>query len=339
MASIRKLKSGRWQVVIRKSNHKHIFKTFIEKAVAQRWAKQTEIQIEKDVYTDYGNVESITVKDLILKYRDEIVPTHKAKVSTTHKLNKLMRYKISEAFILRLKSSQIYQFKNKLKSEGLAPKTVNGYVQLLAQIWKTAKRVWSINLPNQDPFELVSLEKVNNERDRVLTYSEYERLLNTATYSKLHILRDVIEFAYQTGARYSEIMGLLRSNTNLEKQTATFKDTKNGTDRTIPLSDEVVAILKRYPFGDTFFRVSSYDSFKFYFKQACRRSKIIDFRFHDLRACFCTNALLSGMSESQVAAISGHLDWRSLKRYARIKAEDLLEKVNNIHSIKLKASN
>ena len=338
MASIRKLKSGRWQVVIRKSNYKHIFKTFIEKAAAKRWAKQTEIQIEKDIYTDYGNVESITVKDLILKYRDEIVPTHKAKVSTTHKLNKLMRYNIAEAFILRLKSSQIYQFKNKLKSEGLAPKTVNGYVQLLAQIWKTAKRVWSINLPNQDPFELVSLEKVNNERDRVLTYSEYERLLNTATYSKLHILRDVIEFAYLTGARYSEIMGLLRSNTNLEKQTATFKDTKNGTDRTIPLSDEVVAILKRYPFGDTFFRVSSYDSFKFYFKQACRRSKIRDFRFHDLRACFCTNALLSGMSESQVAAISGHLDWRSLKRYARIKAEDLLEKVNNIHSIKLKAS-
>ena len=94
MASIRKLKSGRWQVVIRKSNYKHIFKTFIEKAAAKRWAKQTEIQIEKDVYTDYGNVESITVKDLILKYRDEIVPTHKAKVSTTHKLNKLMRYNI-----------------------------------------------------------------------------------------------------------------------------------------------------------------------------------------------------------------------------------------------------
>ena len=47
MASIRKLKSGRWQVSIRKSNHKKIYKTFIEKAVAKRWAKQTEIQIEK----------------------------------------------------------------------------------------------------------------------------------------------------------------------------------------------------------------------------------------------------------------------------------------------------
>mgnify|MGYP005993053375 FL=1 len=44
------------------------------------------------------------------------------------------------------------------------------------------------------------------------------------------------------------------------------------------------------------------------------------------------------MSESQVATISGHLDWRSLKRYARIKAEDLLDKVNNIQIVKIKAN-
>ena len=66
------------------------------------------------------------------------------------------------------------------------------------------------NLPSQNPFELVSLEKVNNERERVLTYAEYDRLINIATTSKLHILRDVIMFAYMTGARWSEIMKLFQ---------------------------------------------------------------------------------------------------------------------------------
>ena len=61
IASIRKLKSEKWQVIIRKSKHKHIFKTFKEKAVAKRWAKQTELQIEKDIYTDYDKTETITV--------------------------------------------------------------------------------------------------------------------------------------------------------------------------------------------------------------------------------------------------------------------------------------
>jgi integrase len=334
MATIRKLKSGRWQVSIRKSNHKHIYKTFIEKAVAKRWCREVENQIEKDVYTDYGNAETITVKDLIIKYRDEIVAEHKAKKSTTHKLNKLMRYDVSSQFLLRLRSSHVYLMQKKMKQEGLAPKTINIYVQLLIQIWNTAKRIWAINVPAESPFELVTLEKVNNERDRVLTGAEYKLLLEKAQESRLHILRDFIEFLYNTGARYSEAMFLKRADTNFNNRTCTFRDTKNGEDRTIPLSDYVISILKRYPFGDTFFRVSNYDSYKFYFKQACRKADIENFRTHDLRACWITNALLSGMSESEVAEISGHKDFRSLKRYLRIKPEDLLEKVNKVVNIK-----
>tara|TARA_B100001057_G_C22544574_1_gene830998 strand:- start:435 stop:782 length:348 start_codon:yes stop_codon:yes gene_type:complete len=102
MATIRKLISGKWQVSIRKGNHRAIYKTFVEKAVARKWANQIEHQIERDVYTDYGNAETITIKDLIIKYRDEIVPEHKAKVSTTHKLNKFMRYSVSCIHLLRL---------------------------------------------------------------------------------------------------------------------------------------------------------------------------------------------------------------------------------------------
>ena len=140
MATIRKLKSGKWQVSIRKGNHRAIYKTFVEKAVARKWSNQVEHQIEREVYTDYGNAETITIKDLIIKYRDEIVIEHKAKVSTSHKLNKLMRYSISCIHLLRLKSSDLYKLQKKMQSEGLAPKTVNTYIQLLNQIWTTAKR-------------------------------------------------------------------------------------------------------------------------------------------------------------------------------------------------------
>ena len=65
------------------------------------------------------------------------------------------------------------------------------------------------------------------------------------------------------------------------------------------------------------------------------KANIDNFRTHDLRACFITNALLSGMPQSSVAAISGHKDYRSMKRYTRIKAEDLVEDVNKVKIIKL----
>jgi len=165
MATFRKLPSGRWQVSIRKLNYKSIYKTFYERSVARKWAREIEYQIEKEVYTDYGNAETISIKDLITKYRDEIVVDHKARISTSHKLNKLIRYDISSLPILKLKSSDLYNLQKTLKIEGLAPKTINTYIQLLNQIWTTTKRKWSINLPAQSPFELVTLQKVNNEEE------------------------------------------------------------------------------------------------------------------------------------------------------------------------------
>ena len=71
-----------------------------------------------------------------------------------------------------------------------------------------------------------------------------------------------------------------------------------------------------------------------WFNKATRKAKILDFRFHDLRACYCTNALLNGWSIAEVASTSGHQDWSQLKRYTRIKPKDLLVKINNVVNLK-----
>ena len=36
------------------------------------------------------------------------------------------------------------------------------------------------------------------------------------------------------------------------------------------------------------------------------------------------------MTIAQVSFLTGHRDWSQLKRYTRIKPEDLLEKINNV---------
>ena len=72
-----------------------------------------------------------------------------------------------------------------------------------------------------------------------------------------------------------------------------------------------------------------------HFDIAKRRAQIKNFRWHDLRACFCTNALIAGWTIAQVATVSGHKDWSQLKRYARIKADDLVEKVNALNVVNI----
>ena len=126
-----------------------------------------------------------------------------------------------------------------------------------------------------------------------------------------------------------------RNHIDWSRKVITFYDTKNGLDRTIPLSNYMLSILKKYRFGDRIFPVSEFRLEK-HFRIARRRAGITDFRFHDLRACFCTNAFLSGLSVAEVSALSGHKSWSELKRYSRIKPEDLQDKVNNIICISKK---
>jgi len=269
----------------------------------------------------------------MIKYRDEIVPSQKACRQTTATLNMLMKHRIAFYSLTQLKSAHLYKLKKEMLV-GRAPKTVNGYIQLLSLIWKTAKKVWSISLPAESPFELVTLDKVNNQRDVIISKEEEKKLIAEAAKSKMNNLADMIKFAILVGARWSEIVALERKNVCFNKKTATFIDTKNGTDHTIPLHDDAIAILKKYPFGDKFFQVSSYGKFEFYFDQARKRAGLTHIKFHDTRATFCTRALLSGMSIPEVAALSNHQDWASLKRYSRIKPTDLLEKINNVVNLK-----
>jgi integrase len=233
-------------------------------------------------------------------------------------------------------------------SSGRKPSTVNKYVNLICHAWRVAKREWGINLPAENPCDMVTLNKFDDTRDRVLTKTEYHQLLevalvqdsavnnsgnNTVDKDRYRHLTDVIKFAYQTGARQGEILKLKREHIDFDAKTCTFYDTKNKADRTIPLADETLIILKRHVFGKVIFDCDS-SRLRKWFRRATRTAKISNFRFHDLRACFCTNALLNGWSIGEVSAISGHKDWSQLKRYTRIKPADLLEKINNVVNLK-----
>jgi integrase len=179
------------------------------------------------------------------------------------------------------------------------------------------------------------MEKVDNERDITLTDDEFKKLLDVASRSKLLCLEDMIKFAALTLARYSEIVGLLRSNVCFNKKTATFMLTKTTSSHTIPLHDDAIAILKKYPFGDRFFNVKTRESFRHFWEKVREEAGLPTFRYHDLRSFGANRYLLSGMSEIEVAALG---NWKTLavlhRRYSRIKPTQLLHKINNVVNLK-----
>ena len=140
----------------------------------------------------------------------------------------------------------------------------------------------------------------------------------------------MVIFAYTTGARFGEIIKLKTSDVDYMKRTALLRETKNGEDREIPLTEEAIKILKNQivSTNGNFFNVRSNDQFKHYWNKVKLNAGIDNFRFHDLRACAITNFFLPpyNFTIPQVAVITGHKTWKELQRYERIKANSIVSK-------------
>jgi len=325
MAHIRK-RNGKWIAEIRKKDFKKIQKTFLRKSNATNWAQEIEYQMDKNQYEDFSDSSKFTLGDLIKKYRDEITINKKGVQEEKYKLNLLLRNKISKCRLLEIKTNHIYDFKKEIKQNRKAS-TVNKYLHYIYTIWETAKYEWGMTLPARNPVSLVKREKVKTRIDRILTPQEYQNLINASKKSNLPYLADIIEFAYITAMRFGEITKLEVRDIDFQNKLAKLRDTKNGEDRIVPLTDRAIEICLRYRFRNKLFDIKR-DKFRHYFEQACRKASIKDFRFHDLRACAITNLFLRGWSIAEVSVVSGHKTWSELKRYTRIKPSQLVEKLN-----------
>ncbi len=57
---------------------------------------------------------------------------------------------------------------------------------------------------------------------------------------------------------------------------------------------------------------------------------IAGLRFHDLRHEAISRFVEAGLSDQEVAAISGHKSMQMLKRYTHLRAEDLVVKLDRV---------
>ena len=323
-----KLINKKYKVEIQKKGFPRLCRRFHTLGDARKFARDIESSMEGGTFEDYSGSSGTTLKEILIKYRDVKTFFKKGAREETGTINFLIKHKIALNSLMRLKSHHIYKLMKEL-AVTRKPATVKKFVNIICHSWRVAKREWGVNLPPENPCDLVTLPKVDDARDRILTKEEYLKLLESCSTSNLPMLKDVVIFAASVGARQGEILKLKRAHIDFNKKQITFFDTKNTADRTIPAPDTVLKLLNKYRFGEYVFPTLARRLRK-HFKKACKEVGIKDFRFHDLRAYFCTNALLSGMSIAEVSAVSGHKDWSQLKRYTRIKPEDLLEKINNV---------
>ncbi len=192
-------------------------------------------------------------------------------------------------------------------------------------------------LLSSNPATKVPMPDPQNERDRVLSEDEWQRLYQAA---KPH-LRPIMLIAYHLGQRLGEILRLTWDRVDTKRGFITLRavDTKTKKPRQVPMTPEVrtalqaLAKVRQLTTKHVFtFQGKPVGEIKTAFNTAKQEAGISDLRFHDLRHCAATNLRRAGVSTEVAMAIVGHKSDRCWRRYNAVQERDLLQAASKLQT-------
>lgn len=324
-----------FQLRLRRKGVKQQFLTFD----TYEQAEQAQLKIESDlsvsIIRDYASAAQTTLRDIMVRYRDEVVPSHKGADVETNRINRMLR---TENFVDKklaaLSTEDLQDFITDRLTE-VAPATVDRDLDVLSQVIRYSADVWKI-ASVESPFIGLRRPKYFNERDRRLTPDEEEQLLKAARADENPYVEPAIILALETAARRGELLSITLADVNLELRYVLLRETKNGRSRKVPLSTrammELTKLMADCTADDEPLLKLSANALKIaFFRRVVPASGVVDLHFHDLRHESISRLAESGKFQLiELQAISGHRDTRMLLRYAHLCCGNLAEKMDDV---------
>ena len=255
-----------------------------------------------------------------------------------------------------------YIEENQIDYTKVEEKQVKEYLEYLQEIGKKTSTV-SRNLASirsfyqylvrtkkvlQDPTNNIQAPKIEKRVPSILTAKEVELLLDQPQDVDLKGIRDkaMLEFAYATGMRVTEIISLNLEDVNFEEAYVSCKT--GNKQRNIPLGTMSLKALKEYvdearPYlikddsikslfvninGKRLTRQGFWKIVKYYKEQAHITKDITP---HVLRHSFATHLLQNGADLKAIQTMLGHSDISSTQVYMQFQDEGLKNVYRNTH--------
>ncbi len=327
MATVRK-RGGKWQVQVRKAGRPPVSRSFNHKADAEAWARQVENEIDRaPLGFDRAKLRTLTLSDLLDRYRDEITPQKRGAAVERYRLARLLACQLAPLSLENLTAEHVARYRDHRLRE-VGPEAVRRELGLVRHVLNIARREWNVPLSG-NPVADVTLPNPSKARDRRLDASEWARLLEACTGRRATWLEPLIRLALATAMRRSELLSARWEDADLSRRTLRLRLTKNGYSRTIPLSLEAVSILQSLPRSNSglLFAVTP-NAVRLAWERLTAKAGLADLHFHDLRHEAISRFFERGLSLAEVALISGHRDHRMLLRYTHLRPENLLAKLD-----------
>jgi integrase len=303
-----------------------------KKEVATRLLKQKEGEIAK------GEIPSITfekvsftelVDDLKEDYRiNQRKSLWRVEISVKHLTKFFGRMKVAE-----ITTDLIKEYTSRRLKSGMGNSTVNRELAALKRTFHLARQCTP---PKVGIIPYIPMLKENNTRKGFFELKDFLAVRGALPFP----LNVIATFAFRTGWRKSEILGLTWDRVDLKEGIVTLNpgETKNSDGRTLYLDEE---LLKEMHFlymnrvkGCSFVfhrdgeRVKD---FRGAWNKACEDVGLEGKIFHDFRRTAVRDMIRSGIPERVAMQVSGHRSRNVFDRYHIVNSEDLKEASRKHH--------
>jgi integrase len=335
MASIRKLKSGNFQVQIRLSGLPNITKSFSKKKDAVAFVKIVEGDSELQRKLGKAAPYIPLFRDWCNVYMNQYSGRDP---STAGRLDWWCE-QFGEIPITKIDEFMVDDGLVELHGKGLTGSTINRYKSTLSAVF-----IYFIQSPefkragftNPVRKESVSRFKENPAKDRFLNDAEQQKLLSTCRQSHWDRLYLLVLLALTTGARKGELLKLKWTDIDFSHRTANLGVTKNGKPKLLPLTHPVLEELMRVRentvhliFPSTVSQTTPFDIKKSWVK-ALKKADIGHCRFHDLRHTAASNLVRAGRTLFEVGTLLGHSSTSMTARYSHLAIHDTQNMVDKV---------
>jgi integrase len=224
------------------------------------------------------------------------------------------------------------RLKKEMREQKKSPATVRHALCLVRQAFNKAVMwgLWS----GENPCRSVIFPRVNNARQRFLSYQEADKLLEALGKRSRQINR-IARMSLYGGLRLGEIFSLSWSNVDLTHRIVTVLDAKNGESRPIFITDQIQAVLDELPRGgpDELLFKTRFGQPVAWLSKAFhdvvdelglnkgiedRREKVT---FHTLRHTFASWSVMAGVPLFVVGKALGHKTTVMTQRYSHLSPD------------------
>ncbi|MEK9896658.1 MAG: site-specific integrase, partial [Burkholderiaceae bacterium] len=267
--------------------------------------------------------DPITLYEAFQRYLKDINPRKKRPHIERYRIRAWMQHSLNQRKLEYIRTYHLAAWRDDKIKQGFQANTIRLHLAVLSHLYTVAQSEWGYE-HLQNPVLHLTRPKLPKVRETRISDDDIDLLIQNTKSSYLPCL---IKLALYTGMRRSELIKLKWSEINWDKQWIHLKDTKNGEDRFVPLTNNIKDVLRDINRSDDQLFPISEHAVTVAFRRAIKKSNLNNLSFHTLRHEAITRFFEMGLTIPEVACISGHKSWSRLRRYTHLQSQTLINKL------------